>query len=398
MGNFLARKTGLILCFVSTLLISLAIADLVLPSRSLASIAPPSIFRQADATNAASYQTIDEHYNHRFSVDSNQVITAGNLPDLDVRFNETDLLTVLQNTQAYFQTYAAENPDVQREGILGTKNVNLPDVLNTLEFMINTLQEDIANHQPTRLKDPTFINTHFRVFQWSAYNPADPGQQLLRITKYAVFTHPGSRTQTDVFNVPLYRLNEDAESDRFYLNYTKQEVLSGIYESGGAEFGRVEPLAYLTRESFEDALMQGTILIKFPDGSSAFFNVDRNNGIAYDSNLSPYQQGRYWYFKPVDAIKGYGHKSEAKISIEPGVTFAGDVLNIGLGRIVVLEHNTGGQEQLQLGIIADTGGAFLPNLHQLDFLAGVFRNRNEFYAATSQLPEYARAYLLIKKN
>ena len=397
MGDFLTRKAGLILCFVSALLISLTIADLVLPGRSLASTAR-SIFGQAVAATVAAYQTIDEYHHDRFRVDGNQVIATGNLPDVNVRFNEADLLTVLQNTQAYFQTYAAENPDVQREGILGAQNVTLPDVLNTLEFMIDTLQEDIINHQPTRLKDPTFINAHFRVFQWSAYNPADPGQRLLRITKYAVFTHPGSRTQTDVFNVPLYRLNEDAESDRFYLNYTKQEVLSGIYEAGGAEFGRVEPLAYLTRESFEDALMQGTILVNFSDGSSAFFNVDRNNGIAYNTNLSPYQQGRYWYFQPVDAIKGYGHTSEAKISIEPGVTFAGDVLNIGLGRIVVLEYNNGGQEQLQLGIIADTGGAFLPNLHQLDFLAGVFRDRNDFYAATSQLPEYAKAYLLIKEN
>jgi hypothetical protein len=390
------RTLGLMLCFVTAVLLSLAIANLVLPNRSLASIALDSS-NSAQVATATSYQAIDEFHQNRFSVDSNQVFTTGNLPNADLQFNATNLLTVLQNTQTYFQTYADENPEVQREGILGAQGVTLPDVLNTLAFMIDTLQEDLANQQPIRLKDPTFINTHFKVMTWSAYNPVDLGQRLLRITKYAVFTHPGSRTRTDVFNVPLYRLNEDAETDRFYLNYTKQQVLSGIYEAGGAEFGRVEPLAYLTRESFEDALMQGTIQVNFPDGASAFFNVDRNNGIAYNAGLSPYQQGRYWYFNPVDGIKGYGHKSAAKISIAPGVTFAGDVLNIGLGRVVVLEHNMGGQAQLQLGIIADTGGAFLPNLHQLDFLAGVFHDRDEFYAYTSRLPEYAKAYLLVKK-
>jgi hypothetical protein len=431
----MSRKINLFLCFVCALLLGLAINRYGLPNglqnglqmRSLASVervAPKQVeirqtaigqtaievnqpIAQSSPSNPTpspvlaadtTYRAIDEYHNYRFSVEGDRVFRAGTLPGTRLQFNETDLLTVLQNTQAYFQTYAAENPDVQRDGVLGTQNVTVPDVLNTLEFMIATLQEDITNQQPTRLKDPNFINTHFRVVEWTAYNPDDPGQRLLRLTKYAVFTHPGSRTRTSTYTIPLYRLREDAETDRFYLNYTKQDVLAGIYEPGGREQGRVEPLAYLTRDSFEDALMQGTILINFTDGSSAFFNVDRNNGIAYDRNISPYQQGRYWYFRPVDDIKGYGHTSDAKISIKPGVTFAGDVLNVGLGRIAVLEHSTGGQAQLQLGIIADTGGAFLPNLHQLDFLAGVFRDRNEFYAQTSQLPEYAKAYILVKKN
>ena len=65
---------------------------------------------------------------------------------------------------------------------------------------------------------------------------------------------------------------------------------------------------------------------------------------------------------------------------------------------MALAHRTGGRSQLQLGVIADTGGAFLPNLHQLDFLAGVFGDRDEFYAATRNLPEYAQAYILIRKK
>jgi hypothetical protein len=419
------RKISFLLCFICALLVGLAINHQGQLLQSTASVDPVAIEQRTPPQTAIApaisdpegdeqavevetprptqvavdptYRTVDEYHNPRFSVTSDRVFRSGTLPGTRLQFNEADLLTVLRNTQTYFQTYANENPDVQRDGILGTQGVTVADVLNTLEFMIVTLQEDIANQQPIRLKDPNFLNTHFRVLEWSAYNPDDPGQRLLRLTKYAVFTHPGSRTRTESFNVPLYRLREDAETDRFYLNYTKQQVLSGIYEPGGQEHGRVEPLAYLTRDSFEDALMQGTILIRFTDGTSAFFNVDRNNGIAYDRNISPYQQGRYWYFRPVDDIKGYGHTADAKISIQPGVTFAGDVLNIGLGRIVALEHSTGGQPQLQLGIIADTGGAFLPNLHQLDFLAGIFRDRNEFYAQTRSLPEYAKAYILVKK-
>jgi hypothetical protein len=417
------RITILSLCFCTALLIGLALGNDLFPS--LPAISSPSISSkptaqstvqstvqsniqstvQSDTTaqtpnhlaqTTPTYQTIDEQKRNGFRVDSREVLSAGTLPNISVQFNANDLLTVLNNTRTYFKAYSAANPDTQRAGILGAQGVTVADIQDTLDFMITTLQEDLAERRPIRLQDPNFIKANFRVIRWTAYNPSDLQEREVRLTKYAVFEHPGSRTRTATYNVPLYQLGADAESDRFYLNYTKQEVLSGIYEPGGREAGRVQPLAYLTRESFEDAIMQGTVLLNYTDGTSAFFNVDRNNGIAYVRGVSPYQQGRYWYFKSVDGIKGYGHVSESKITIKPGVTFAGDVLNLGLGRIVVLEHSTGGRQQLMMGVVADTGGAFIPNLHQLDFLAGVFRNRDEFNAAISGLPEYAKAYLLVR--
>jgi hypothetical protein len=120
--------------------------------------------------------------------------------------------------------------------------------------------------------------------------------------------------------------------------------------------------------------------------------------MAYITGLKASAQKRYWYFKQVDAIKGYGYNIGAKISIRPGVTFAGDVLNIGLGRVIVIEHNQAGRKYLQMGVIADTGGAFLPNLAQLDFLAGIFRSGADFDRYTQKLPSYANAYILIKRE
>ena len=61
------------------------------------------------------------------------------------------------------------------------------------------------------------------------------------------------------------------------------------------------------------------------------------------------------------------------------------------------ENLVGGKPQLHMGIIADTGGAFLPNLHQLDFLAGVFGSKEEFAEYTRKLPEYTKAYILVKR-
>jgi hypothetical protein len=392
---YLRRILPLLLGFIAVVAIALLFRPQPAPSvasgvPSVVSSVPPLVKQESGDRE---YQAIDEKYQNRFKIAGDEVLKKSTLPNVNVDFNGNDLLTVLKNTRDYYQQYQDINPAVQRIGILGSQGVTMSDIHSTLAFMIATLEEDIAKQQPIRLKDPKFINQNFQVIKWLAYDPQYPNELEVRLTKYAVFTHPGSRTKTGNYTVPLYALKEDAETDRFYLNYTKQQVLSGIYEPGGTEYGRVEPLVYLSRDSFEDALMQGTILIKYADGTSQWFNVDRNNGIAYVPGRAAYSQGRYWYFRSVNDIRGYGHNFESKIAIKPGVTFAGDVLNMGLGRIVVLNYN--GKQQM--GIIADTGGAFLPNLHQLDYLAGVFANRDEFYGAIANLPEYTQAYLLIHK-
>jgi hypothetical protein len=340
------------------------------------------------------YSVIDEWQKYQYSINANQVLRTGKLPNSQINFNQSDLLTVLTNTRKYFQNYSQEDRDIQRIGILVTQGVTVKDILKTLDFMIVVLQEDIANNRPTRLQNPDFINNNFRVIKWSAHNPENPQQKKLRITKYAAFIHSGSRQKTSKYNIPIYALTEESRQNKFYTKYTKQDVLSGIYEPGGKEFGKVKPIAYLTRNGLEAALMQGTVLVNFTDGTKEFLNVDKNNEMSYIRGLKATSQKRYWYFKEVDAIKGYGYKIDAKISIKPGVTFAGDVLNIGLGRIIVIEDN---QKRLKMGVIADTGGAFLPNLYQLDFLAGTFASETEFENYIHKLPEYINAYILLKK-
>jgi hypothetical protein len=343
------------------------------------------------------YQVIDELKQPQFMAQSHDILRAASLPNTKVNFNAADLLVVLTSTRKYFIDRLDRDPDLQREGILGTQGVTVTDILKTLDFMVVTLRQDIKAKRSIRLQDPKFLNTNFRSIQWTAFNPTATDEKRVRMTKYAVFTHPGSRTPTKEFNVGLYALKPDTDVETIRLKYTKQDVLNNIYEPKGIEFGAVEPLAYLDRDGLESALMEGTVLIKFTDGTSKFFNVDRNNNIPYIKGLNPTEQKRYWYFKPVNAIKGFGQSIETKISLKPGVTFAGDVLNIGLGRIVVTENSISGKPQLHMGIIADTGGAFLPNLHQLDFLAGVFDSKEDFAAYTRKLPEYTKAYILVKR-
>jgi hypothetical protein len=364
------------------------------PATTIPSVVPlptPSI-----PVQVGDYQVIDELKQPQFMAQSSDIFRTASLPNSKVNFNAADLLVVLKSTRKYFKNRLDDDPDLQREGILGTQGVKVADIVKTLDFMVLTLQQDIKANKPIRLQDPKFLNTNFRSIQWTAFNPTAKDEKRVRMTKYAVFTHPGSRTPTKEFTAGLYALKSDTD-DTLRLKYTKQDVLTNIYEPNGTEFGAVEPLAYLDREGLESALMEGTVLIKFTDGTSEFFNVDRNNNIPYIKDLKPTEQKRYWYFKPVAAIKGYGGTIQTKISLKPGVTFAGDVLNIGLGRIVVRENLVKGKSQLHMGIIADTGGAFLPNLHQLDFLAGVFASKEEFNEYTRKLPEYTKAYILVKR-
>jgi hypothetical protein len=354
----------------------------------------PANLNVKDNEKSIFYSVINEWKKYQYSINPHQLLKSGKLPNRQINFNQADLLIVLKNTRQYFQKYSQEDPDIQRAGILLTQGVTVKDILKTLDFMIVVLEEDITNNRTTRLQDANFINANFRVIKWSAHNPENPRQKQLRITKYAVFVHTGSRQKTSKYNTPIYAINEELSQNKFYTQYTKQDVLSGIYEPGGKEFGKVKPIAYLTRNGLEAALMQGTILVNFTDGTKEFLNVDRNNEMSYIRGLKATAQKRYWYFKEVDAIKGYGYKIDAKISIKPGVTFAGDVLNIGLGKIIIIEDN---QKQLKMGVIADTGGAFLPNLYQLDFLAGTFASEKDFEQYIQKLPEYTNAYILVKK-
>ncbi len=349
----------------------------------------------AQASDA--YKVIDEARQYRYTVQGNEILDAANLPKARVNFNQADLLTTLVNTRKYYQEHSSADPDVLRPGLLATQGVTVDDTLKTLDFMISVLREDISNGRQTRLQNPDFINQNFRVIKWTAHNPKKPAQKQVRLTKYAVFTHPGSRTKTQAFTIPIYSLKDEFATNKFYTKYTKQDVLSGIYEPGGKEHGKVEPLAYLTRQGLEEALMEGTILINFPDGTSGYFNVDRSNEIPFVKGVNPRNQKRYWYFRKVDAIKGYGYKIDAKISIKPGVTFAGDVLNIGLGRMIVLDSGKGNNRRLRMAVIADTGGAFLPSLYQLDYLSGVFKSKGDFQDYIRTLPEFANAYILVKK-
>lgn len=135
------------------------------------------------ATTSITYPIIDEWRKYKFSVNGNQILSPVQLPTAKVNVNQSDLLTVLVNTRQYFQEHGSEDPDILRPGLLSTQKVTTEDILKTLDFMIEVLKEDIAKNRITRLQNPNFINRNFRVIKWTAYNPENPVQKQLRLTK-----------------------------------------------------------------------------------------------------------------------------------------------------------------------------------------------------------------------
>jgi hypothetical protein len=251
------------------------------------------------------------------------------------------------------------------------------------------------------------LRKNFRIFQWFPYNRNHPGEEEIRITKYAIFTIKGSYRKNSVYTYALYGLPldetgmslEEAEKQKHRLcrfKYTKQQVLAGAYDNGGAP-----PLVWVTRQGLEEALMGGSICVELSGGKKRYFNVNRNNGISYDPAIkNPRDQARYWYFGQVPQPQGYGMDILSQIAIFPTAAFAGDIYNLGLGKLMGISYKNPGdkRQKMRLGILADTGGAFTPNLFQLDYYAGVFSSRHKFKRKVKTLPDFANVYILIKKT
>lgn len=329
-------------------------------------------------------------------------------PDNQIAYhgNSKALCQTARNTLAYLNKGPQYDPQVIHDGKVMT--IPLERVKKTLLF--------ICNNQK-KLGDRDFFKRNFEFIRW--YPDSSNARQLSRtkpllqhlpkdkilMTKYFVHlakasskptaTHPYAlyALPADEMNLSLEEANKNPNLTRF--KYGKQAILKGVLNNQA-----IAKLAYLTRDDLETSLLQGTVVADFgaPVGKK-IFNVHRNNNISYDRAKGPYEQERYWYFKEVDGIKGYGKDANHKITVYPEVTFAGDLTQFGLGKILLIQYkDKSGTTQTKLGVLADTGGAFANNLYQIDYLAGSFSGKEGLYRATRNLPDYVDAYFMLVKD
>lgn len=321
-------------------------------------------------------------------------------------FKSAALCATAKQTLAYLNKGSAYDPQVIHAGTV--MPIPLSRIKATLLF--------ICLNQ-AKMNDPTFIKQHFDFIRW--YPDLRRARQLsankpllhnlpkccILMTKYYVHLAKASQKPNSFMPYALYGL----PSDERYLTleqanamptltrfkYGKQAVLKGALQH---QF--VPQLAYLSRDDLESALLQGTVVADFGRAvGQKTFNVHRNNNRAYDRIKSPYEQERFWYFKQVDGIKGYGKDAEHKITVNPEVTFAADLTQFGLGKVLVIQYRESSGEMVsRAGIFADTGGAFVDNLYQVDYLAGSYAGKEAYYRATRNLPDYVAAYFMILKS
>jgi len=343
-------------------------------------------------------------------------------PKIDAKssINSEALCQVADNTQNYLAEFSDDNFAVHAGDTLVAK-ATLTKVKATLAFICQTHDEDKKNNVVSRLNDDKFLQQHFDFYRWlpdkntanKLANNSDnkvkkrllaniPADQIF-LTKYYTKLLDASAVQTEKYQQALYALPFDeqgltelqAQEKKSLLSryqFTRQQVISGVLEKDEL----AKPLIWLTEEALHDVLLQGTGVVEV-DGKRRYFNVHRNNGIAYDYTLGKREQARYWYFAEVPSIMGYGKTLASKIAILPEVTFAGNVKQLGLGKVFLVNYRTGGAEVNQIGVLADQGGAFDNNLFQLDFLKGSYRGWTDYYQANKHLPDYVNAWLLLVK-
>jgi hypothetical protein len=335
-------------------------------------------------------------------------------------FKASELCTVGENTQQYLNKFP-EDKFAVHAGSVFNRDVTLTRVKKTLEFICSIYREDVKENRQSRLHNRRFIKENFDFYRWSpdinkAREIADnsnnkiksrllngiPADQIF-LTKYYTKLLNASEVRTNIYTQALYALPEDEKllsADQALLiksqltryKYTRKQVISGAL----LDKQLAKPLVWLTEEALHDVLLQGTGVINV-DGITRFFNVHRNNGIAYNYSIGKREQPRYWYFIEVPSIMGYGEKQENKISIKAQVTFAGNVKQLGLGKLIMVSYERNNENIARIGVLADQGGAFDGNLFQLDMLVDSYKGWTDYHQANKNLPDYAKAWMMLVK-
>ncbi len=298
-------------------------------------------------------------------------------PNFDslAKFDAKDLCQVAEPTKTYLLKGSQYDNFANHSGEDSLQaNFTLKKVADTLDYICQIQKQDEQLKQRSRLQDPQFLKQHFKFYQWqpdlnTAQNYAQKSNSKVKtrllshipkdkvlLTKYYTKKLKASEVQTEEYNQALYALPNDetklslqqAEQYKHTLTrykYTRQDVINGIL----LKEKLAKPLIWLTEEALHDVLLQGTGVLNV-NGQIRYFNVHRNNGISYDYNLGKREQARYWYFSEVPGIMGYGKNKADKIPLKAHVSFAGNVAQLGLGKLILVNYKTkiGKRRQQQL--------------------------------------------------
>ncbi len=292
------------------------------------------------------------------------------------------------------------------EGNIFKGIVTIDDVKDTIDFLAKHAKE-----HPSWLKSHWFYNTYFDFYRLYSDGDSCPlkigalprgwigAPDNHRITKYRICKIHGSRKKTKKYSFPLYpRPSDEACKTREYIRnnpeefirfaHTRSEIVEGILEQKGAS----KPLAWITLEGYKELVMQGSAVIDFEDQTvPQTFQVVVANGKEWDD--------KYWFVAPYEKRKP-SKKYPIKVEPVPGVSFAGNIPALGFGKVLVMigKNPLTLEKEMKVGVLTDTGNAFLDNLCKFDLFTGYFEDHHLFDEHCKQYPHTAEMYILIKKR
>lgn len=333
-------------------------------------------------------------------------IQASVLQSVDVKLANYPMVTdplSLRNAAHDTLLLFGKNRKIIRSTLFENMGIDTDRVKKSLEFIIKVVDED-KTRDGWRIQDPTFLNKHFSLIRWNAdvaggkkagvKIPKGPERGVwddnkIKLTSYAVFTVPGHYEKTDRYNVPIEGYSS-MKSNKAVIGPSR--TLSCC----GGKKVKVKPLVWLSHNQAKDALMQGTVVVKMPD--------DKRRTLSFhDITKSVQPNGKtkkHWIFREIMNNHSGNHRERInRIINHPGAVFAGDLHQLGLGKLVALQYKnpTKKRDELRIGILGDTGDAFKNNLYQLDLYAGMYDQRSVFNKHLHQLANTADAYFLVLK-
>jgi hypothetical protein len=308
----------------------------------------------------------------------------------------------VRDAQAFFKRYWKTHQPVIAPQPFSTNVLSAKKVINTLAFIDRIIEEDKASGI-FRIHDTDFLEQNFGFISWKPDHEQvvhdgrrRVSQSRIRLTSYVVYKGVGSYKKTTEFPCALYQLLKEKQK----ITLTKQEIFAGALNT--AEYAkRARPLVWVSRETLEKAMMQGTVLLTMPDNKVRAFNVNISNGLAFDHGLRNLaKQKIYWFFleRNPEAVR----RLEERCVYRKNVIFAGDLFSLGLGKIVALQYRNRKTKKLELrlGLIGDRGSAFERNLHHLDIFGGTIaaENRAELQAHLANFPPLVRSFIVYAKK
>ncbi len=309
------------------------------------------------------------------------------------------LSAVAQDTLRYLEHARLEALPLVSPPAFDRDILSIDRVRKTLQFVVDTVQQDEITGS-YRITDPDFITQHFSAIKWhgDVSGAHERGKQQVKdgkilLTHYMAFCCNGNYQKSTTTPYALYQV-----ASGIAPQFTKQEVLRGVLHTQKYS-KKIKPLVWLSRHDLETVMLQGVGFITMPDGKVRLVNVHLHNNIAYDHTIkNSHHQRRYWYFKET-----IGDKVTIQRKLyeqRKDVIFAGDVYNIGIGKLVLLTYQNliTRKPACRLGIIADTGAAFYNNLYQLDAFVGMVSSHQQLRQQISYMLDTVNAYIIYKKE